>query len=155
MIRQERLQKYFDEALRHVALLSETLEVVNSIPSDAQYHTLPSLEKFALNTLVFRFSKLQDLLETKMFRSYLDFSGFEVTEKNFYEILKAIEKEGIVDIDTWDEFRQLRNNIAHEYPQEEEEIAENLRLIIDKTSELIAVFRRLQERYDAIVKQRG
>ncbi len=154
-MRQERLQKYIDEARRHEALLNETLEVVNSIPSDADYHELPSLEKFALNTLIFRFSKLQDLLGTKMFRYYLDFAGFEVTEKNFYEILKAIEKEGIVDIDTWDEFRQLRNNIAHEYPQEEEEIAENIQLIINKTIELIAVFRRLEERYDAIVEQRS
>ncbi len=154
MVRQ-RLQNYIDEGHRHTELLLETLDVVKNIEPSADYQTLPNLEKFALNTLIFRFSKLQDLLGTKLFRTYLDFAGFEVNEKNFFEILKAIEKEDIVDIDTWDEFRKLRNNIAHDYPQEEEEIAENIQLIIQKTHTLITVFKKLEEHCDAIVEQRG
>ena len=36
-------------------------------------------------------------------------------DSNYFDILQEIEKEGVVDIDTWSELRELRNKIAHDY----------------------------------------
>jgi hypothetical protein len=108
------------------------------------------LEKFAINALVFRFSKLQDLLGSKIFRAYLEFNKFDTRDKSFLELLREIEKEGIVDIDTWDEFRKIRNSIAHEYPGEEEETVEALELLIEKTHLLIQTSEKLMDRYNEI-----
>ena len=150
-----RLTKYFQEANKHIELINEALEYLQGrLPID-HYQTLTNTEKFALNALIFRFSKLQDLLGSKIFRHYLEFSGYDTTEKSFYDILKEIEKEGIVDIDTWDELRQYRNQIAHEYPEEEDEVIEKIDLFIEKSKLLIDITRRLQEGYDEIKRQRA
>jgi len=153
-VQKMRLPKYFAEINAHIELINEALEALQHRLPIENYNDLTNLGKFALNTLIFRFSKLQDLLGSKVFRSYLEFSGFETSEKSFFDILKEIEKEGIVDIDTWDELRKLRNQIAHEYPEEEDEAIESINLFIERSQELIDIADRLRERYLAIERAR-
>jgi len=123
-----RLEKYFAEALKHIELIKEAKEVIN-IPI-VNYEQLPNLEKFVINALIFRFSKLQDLIDSKIFRAFLEFNKFDIEDKSFLVLL--IEKEGIVDIDTWDEFRKIRNDISHEHTGEKEEAIEAIELLVKK-----------------------
>jgi len=124
----KRLEKYFAEALKHIELIKEAKEVIN-IPI-VNYEQLPNLEKFVINALIFRFSKLQDLIDSKIFRAFLEFNKFDIEDKSFLVLL--IEKEGIVDIDTWDEFRKIRNDISHEHTGEKEEAIEAIELLVKK-----------------------
>ncbi len=128
----KRLDNYFNEAQKHIDLISESLEVLEPKLPIKDYKSLNQLERFALNALIFRFSKLQDLIGVKVFRNYLDFNGFDISEKSFFEILREIEKEGIIDIDSWNGLRKLRNMIAHEYLQEFDEVVESINLFIRK-----------------------
>ncbi len=149
-----RLTKYFQESKAHIELINEALNVLKDKLPIKDYKELDSLEKFALNALIFRFSKLQDLIGSKIFRNYLEFSGYDTSDKSFFEILKEIEKEGITDIDTWDELRKFRNQIAHEYPEEEDEVIESINLFIHKSKELISIANKLEEKYLEIKQQR-
>ena len=151
-MKKNRLDSYFYEASKHKEHIQEAKEVI-SIPIES-YESLNRLEKFALNTLIFRFSKLQDLIGAKIFRAYLEYSGFPVDGISFFEILKAIEKENITDIDSWNELREIRNDIAHEYPQERDEIVEKINTFIKKSDELLLILARLEERYYEIEQKR-
>ena len=142
---EKRLENYFAEALKHMQLMKEAKSVIN-LPI-VNYEQLASLEKFAINTLIFRFSKLQDLIGSKIFRAFLEFNKFDTEDKSFLILLKEIEKEGIVDIDTWDEFRKIRNNIAHEYPGEEDETLEAIELLIEKSTDLIKIAQNIMDRF--------
>ncbi len=148
MLNEKRLKNYFAEATKHIQLITEAKEVITLPIKD--YNNLSSLEKFAINALIFRFSKLQDLLGSKIFRSFLEFNKFEVEDKSFLILLKEIEKEGIVDIDTWDELRKIRNNIAHEYPGEEEEALEAVELLIKKSDLLVKIAEKIEDRFNEI-----
>ncbi len=150
----KRLISYFIEAQKHIALISESLEVLEPKIPIKEYEALNQLERFALNALIFRFSKLQDLIGVKIFRTYLDFSGFETAEKSFFDILREIEKEGIIDIDSWSELRELRNKIAHEYPEDIDEMIESINLFIEKSGELITISNKLEEKFNEIKKAR-
>ena len=152
---EKRLVYYFDEAQKHIALISESLEVLEPKIPIEEYESVNQLERFALNALIFRFSKLQDLIGVKIFRTYLDFSGFETAEKSFFDILREIEKEGIVDIDSWSELRELRNKIAHEYPDEIDEMVESINLFIEKSGELVVISNRLEKMFNEIKKARS
>ncbi len=152
---EKRLAHYFNEAQKHIALISESLGVLEPKIPIEEYESLNQLERFALNALIFRFSKLQDLIGVKIFRTYLDFSGFETAEKSFFDILKEIEKEGIVDIDSWSELRELRNKIAHEYPEEIDEMVESINLFIEKSGELVVISNRLEKKFNEIKKARS
>lgn len=151
---QNRLKTYFLETDKHIDLMRDAFEAIENILPISNYEELGNLEKFALNALIFRFSKLQDLLGSKIFRNYLDFTGFSVANKSFFDILKELEKEGIVDIDSWNEFRVLRNQIAHDYPQDEEEILQSIDLILKNSKELIAITKKIEDKFNEINQQR-
>ena len=151
---QNRLKNYFLETNKHIDLMRDAFGAIENILPISNYEELGNLEKFALNALIFRFSKLQDLLGSKIFRNYLDFTGFSVANKSFFDILKELEKEGIVDIDSWNEFRVLRNQIAHEYPQDEEEIVQSIDLILKNSKELIVITKKIEDKFNEINQQR-
>jgi len=147
-----RLDSYFTEANKHIELI---LEVLNELKTPIKsYDNLSKLEKFAINALIFRFSKLQDLIGAKVFRNYLEYSGFSTVNATFFDILKEIEKEGIVDIDSWIELRELRNKIAHDYPQDLEDMLDSINLFISKSKELIAISNKLEQKYNEIKRKR-
>ena len=151
---QKRLNTYFTEAQKHIDLIEESLSVLESQLPIQNYESLNQLQRFALNALIFRFSKLQDLIGSKIFRFYLDFSGFNIQDKSFFDILKEIEKEGIVDIDSWDELRELRNKVAHDYPQELDEVIESINLFVKRSLFLVAIARKLENKFYEIKRKR-
>ena len=149
-----RLKTYFKETKKHIELIQESLEVLEPLLPIENYEELNQLQRFALNALIFRFSKLQDLLGAKIFRNYLSFNGFSVVDISYFDILREIEKEGIVDIDNWSELRELRNKIAHEYPEEADEMIESINLFIEQSSKLIDIADKLESKYNEIEKKR-
>ena len=141
----DRLDSYFYEANRHKEHILEAKAELNIPIRD--YDNLPKLEKFALNTLIFRFAKLQDLIGVKIFRAYLEYMEFPLSDMSFFDILKAIEKEKIIDIDSWSYLRKLRNDIAHDYPEELQETLEKVNLLIQKSDILIKIVDKLESKY--------
>lgn len=146
----QRLENYFAEAKRHIEHIQMAKAEIG-FPVGT-YSELPNLEKFALNTIVFRFSKLQDLIGAKIFRSYLEFAGLSTEGFGFFDILKEIEKEGIVDIDSWIELRDIRNDIAHDYPDDFDDMIDRLNLLIEKSDLLISVENSIRIKYNEINK---
>jgi hypothetical protein len=144
----KRIERYFAEAERHIEAIDEALDELGCVELK-EPDTLSKLQRFALEIVIFRFSKLQDLLGTKLFRAYLNAMGFVSEGKSFYEILRELEKEGVVDTDTWSYLRHLRNEIAHEYPEDEKVRMQKAALILNGTKELMEIYRRLREKYDA------
>lgn len=64
--------------------------------------------------IIYRFSKLQDCMGAKLFKSILLYQG-ENVNKPFLDILNRLEKMDIINVDEWFEIRDLRNEIAHDY----------------------------------------
>ena len=54
----------------------------------------------------------------KLFKSLLLYQG-ENINKPFLDILNQLEKMNIIVVDEWFEMRDLRNNIAHDYEDNE------------------------------------
>jgi hypothetical protein len=143
-----RVKKYLYEADRHIEHIIEAKDEL-TLPIES-YEKLSKLERFALNTLIFRFSKLQDLLGVKIFREFLEFSGLSMEDVSFFDILKLIEKEKICDIDNWNELRKIRNDIAHDYPEEFDEMIERINLFVQKSDELVEIAIDIRRRFDEI-----
>ncbi len=143
-----RLEFYLKEANLHIERLEDVLKRLDKLyPLDLDnFDKFTSSQKDMLDTLAFRFSKLQDLIGSKIFREYLNYIGFITEDKTFLEILKEMERENIIDIDTWSEFRKVRNTIAHDYPEEIEEKLEAINYLIEKTPILIEVVRKIESK---------
>ena len=71
------------------------------------------------------------------------------------EVLTLIEKEGIVSLDRWIEFRNIRNELEHDYPDELEEALRDLKYRVDSFEYMEGVVIRVIEfarRYDESVE---
>ena len=144
---EKRLERYFEIAQNQVDILQKALNKLKNKKINLNDEEII----FILDSLLFRFAKLQDFLGQKIFRNFLEYQGLSFN--SFYDILKELEKEKILDIDLWASLREIRNELAHEYP-DKKEIEEKIIFIISKSNDLIKVFEKIKDRFYEIKRKR-
>lgn len=93
-----------------------------------------------IDTFIYRFIKLQDVMGEKLFKVFLDDIGEYKDSMSLLDILDKLEKfEIITDSYRWMEYRKLRNKLTHEYPDNEEEVIEGLLLSIAVFDEITVI----------------
>jgi hypothetical protein len=148
----QRLESYFETANTHIVMLEKAVRYIKPyypLRADFKENIEDDMLLFALDSLVFRFAKLQDWLGQKIFKAFLQYEEYPVEDINFLEVIKVLEKEKILNIDLWSIFREIRNELAHEYPNYEQ-IAHNINFIIENNEQLIAVSKKLEQEYQKI-----
>ena len=152
---QDRLEKYFIISKKHIEKILNTKKTTKDLfPLDIDtLKNLSETKQDKIDVLIFRFSKLQDLLGKKIFKNILEYSGFN-TNISFLEILSELDKESLINIDTWLELRDIRNAIAHEYPEEEETVVNELNFIYENVDYLISITHKLEEYFNEIKAKR-
>ena len=144
---EKRLENYLEIANKQVEVLQKALKKLNQNNVDLNNEEFI----FVIDSILFRFAKLQDFLGQKIFRAFLEYQGLSI--KSFYDILKELEKEEILDIDLWGSLREIRNELAHEYP-DKEEIEEKIFFIISKINDLIDVYKKIESKFYEIKQKR-
>ena len=114
---------------------------------------MQTLQKALLEAYLKRFASLQDYLGAKVFKTLLDSAGISYSKMS--EVLTLIEKEGIIDLDKWIEFRNIRNELEHDYPDEIEEALQDLKYCIDSFDYMESVVKKVFDfarNYDESIK---
>lgn len=120
LIYKQKVKDHLKESEKHLKRLNDAFEELKknvSFPMETQNYQniLNSKQNLAYSDqIIYRFSKLQDCMGAKLFKSILLYQG-ENTDKPFLDILNQLEKMDIIDVDEWFEIRDLRNEIAHDY----------------------------------------
>ena len=150
-----KLGLHLEESTIHIQRLLDVLIVLEKLyPLDTDtFENISSENKDKLDVLAFRFSKLQDLMGTKIFREYLSVLQYPVEGKNFLELLKELDKEKIIDIDKWSEFRGIRNSISHDYPSQVDEKIEAINYLIKHVKYLVEVIHNIKDHFETIEKR--
>ncbi len=97
-----------------------------------------------------RFSKLQDFITSKLFRS-VTLASLEDTSQDvsLIDTLRRMEKYGIVmSLDDWLEIRLLRNSLTHEYLTDETAVVENINAAFTSCEVLTTTLARTQQYYE-------
>jgi len=90
-----------------------------------------------IDTFIYRFIKLQDMMGEKLFKVFLDEIGEYKDTMSLLDILDKLEKfEIIEDSMEWMEYRKLRNKLTHEYPNNEEDVIDGIKIAIDVFSKI-------------------
>ena len=101
-----------------------------------------------VNSFLFNFSKLQDKIGAKLFKTVL----YELKEIDSYsltmiDVLHKLEALEILDTtESWDRLREVRNILAHEYPFDVEERIENIDLAMEGFVILQKIYARLKSK---------
>jgi len=115
----EKLLTSIDKCRIHLSRIHYASEQIKElIPLTAErYKVISDATIGNIDQLVFRFSKLQDELGNNTFRLLLEFLREDQADKPFRDILNSLERLRIIDsADSWMALRELRNDLAHEYP---------------------------------------
>ena len=104
------------------------------------YTHLNDIDTSFVDQLIFRFSKLQDTLGEKIFPAVLILSEEDVKRKTFVDILNRLEELDIINKNAWLKLREIRNEIAHEYSFNTEELVASITNIYNTSDDLIKFF---------------
>lgn len=139
----ERLSTSLQKCRIHLLRLQYAVSQTEKIfPLDREtYQILNNAQIGNIDQLVFRFTKLQDELGTNTFRYVLVYLQEDIADKPFRDILSRLEQLKIIgSSDTWLALRELRNDLAHEYPTMLEETIDKLNHLLMQLPVLENVF---------------
>jgi len=106
-----------------------------------------------VNSFLFNFSKLQDKIGAKLFKKFL-YELKEIDKENMpmLDILNLLEKLQIIDDSKkWDELREIRNSLSHDYPNNIAERIENIELALKGYTILKEIYDNLKKRKQALL----
>ncbi len=85
-----------------------------------------------VDTFIYRFIKLQEMMGEKLFKVFLDEIGEYKDNMSLLDLLDKLERFDIIDqASDWMEYRKLRNKLTHEYPNNEDDVVEGIKLAIE------------------------
>ena len=114
--------------LHHKRMVFAYQKMQSLLPLDKEgYDNLTSEQISFSDQLIYRFSKLQDIMGQKLFRLILKGLGEEIENLPFIDILNMMEKLQLIeDHKQWLMLRETRNLVTHEYPFNKDEFIEGL-----------------------------
>ena len=129
--------KRIETALQHIQKLTPfSPEVLASLQDE---------DLGFLELLTSRLAKLQDTIGQKVFPNILLLLQEDITGKSFVDILNKLEKLQFLDsVATWKNIREIRNSIAHDYPENPKLVAKNLNNAIVASRELVSYWNKLK-----------
>jgi uncharacterized protein YkuJ len=134
VIYKQKVEDNLKESYKHLDRLDGAFaELSNSFKFPIDKHSFEEMTSSTQSLayrdqIIYRFSKLQDCMGAKLFKLVLLSQG-ENVNKPFLDILNQLEKINIIDVDEWFEIRDLRNEIAYDYEDNDLEAIEILNTI--------------------------
>ena len=154
----EKLEKIFYECDKHLKRIdSSSSELKNIMPLDKEkYINLDEENIKVLDQFLFRFSKLQDAMGQKLFKMILLFLKEDIEGKPFIDILNLMEKLNIISSTiSWKELRDDRNELAHNYEDEPEEMSEIINKLYEKRVILSSIYLGIKSYYIQRSRDKG
>lgn len=123
--------------------------------TEITFSRISPIELALFDQLIYRFSKLQDSMGSRLFKQLLEALEEEVSGLPFIDILYKMEKLNLLDnAKEWIALRQTRNTISHEYPFYKEVQIEELNLLPDEIEKIAEIWGKLKKytinRFDII-----
>lgn len=147
----EKIEYLFENIQKSLKILKDIKEKIYPL-NEEKYLEIYEFNIMYLDTIAYRFSKIQSILGEKLFVKVLEYLEIDISDKSFIEILALLEREGILSIDKWRRLRIIRNTISHDYPEEIEFIVKAINEIFENIDYLESVYRKLKEKYEIAKK---
>ena len=113
--------------------------------SESNFGQISQLEMALFDQLIYRFSKLQDSMGTRLFKQLLEVLEEDVSGLPFIDVLCKLEKLNLLEnAKDWVKLRQTRNNVAHEYPFYKEVQIKELNLLPEEVNRLEEIWKNLE-----------
>jgi uncharacterized protein with HEPN domain len=122
------LKEAIDTAYLHFNRAKDNYDEMMQLPIDLSIYQDKERIK-TIDAFIFRFIKLQDFMGDKLFKELIKRLGEYKNNMSLIDVLDKLEKLEIIDsADKWLNFRTIRNKLTHEYPNNEEDTINGIKL---------------------------
>jgi len=127
-----KLKSVFGECESHIQRLgsaSRKLEYYFPLNED-KFVSLSEDTVTIIDQLIYRFTKLQDAIGQRLFPVLYTILENDSSPRPFIDTLNYLEKIRIIkSAENWQMLRNLRNNLAHDYPESIKQTVETLNIL--------------------------
>ena len=119
----ELVQANLDTCERHASRLAWAMSTLSSLKplTPDKLNSLTPIDLAVLDQFVARYSKLQDAMGARLLPSVLELTQEQGALVAFIDKLNRLEKIGaIASAEQWQQYREMRNQFAHDYPDDPE-----------------------------------
>jgi len=137
-----------DECDAHIVRIQHALDhLADKLPLTKEiYDYLDDRDIAYIDQIVFRFSKLQDTMGKKIFPLGLVLLGEDVQGLPFIDLLNKLEALGMLPSSSkWMEWREMRNDLTHEYPDVVEDRIDALNNLQNILAEMLNVYANIRK----------
>ena len=97
-----------------------------------------------IDQMIFRFIKIQDGMGRRLIPLIVELMEADTSEMTFIDKLNRLEKFGLIAPGEWNIYRKIRNDLAHTYPEEKEELADAINAATELSRKLEATFLKMR-----------
>lgn len=147
-----RLQDAWRECERHVYHLFHAMTSIRifSPLTGETYTNLSDDQVQDVDQFILRFTKLQDAMGTRLFPAILQFLKEPFADRPMLDKLNRLEKLGFIEsIEQWQTLRNIRNNFAHDYPNDPDKNAAQVNLAFESVRDLYAMLMTVSSKLKA------
>lgn len=113
--------------------------------SEDDYTKLEKTNVEYFDQFIYRYAKLQDTLSAKVLRTIITLSEETDDTRTFLDVLNLLEKRSVIkSAQGWQDLRDLRNSLSHEY-------SDNVELQVGLLNEVYEAYLYIKEQYIMIV----
>ena len=133
--------------LHHQRMMFAYRSVESYFPlKEESFSRITQLETALFDQFIYRFSKLQDAMGTRLFKQLLEALEEDISGLPFIDILYKLEKLQLIQsAKDWIDLRQTRNIVSHEYPFYKDVQIEELNLLPKEAEKLSDIWLKLKE----------
>ena len=139
----DKLKKSIAVCNRHKQYLTFALEQTADLfpVTPAKYENLTQIQISFIDQMIYRFSKLQDMLGHRVVQALLEHLGEDTETMVFKDMLLRLEKLRILpSASEWMELREIRNLVSHEYPEDLDKLITGLNLLRSQAWRLMEIY---------------
>ncbi len=115
------------------------------------YNAFTSNEVMALDQLIYRFTKLQDKIGTSLIKNMCILLEGDNDQRTFIDNLNILEKHSLLNNKTeWDELREMKNTLTHDYPNDIAFQIEKLNNVIHCKQTLLAIYSKIKNKFHTL-----
>ncbi len=131
----------------HTHRANQAYDEVMGFAALMDVETLNDFDKVkVIDSFIFRFIKIQDLMGNKLFKEILKALGEYQPSMSMLDVLDRLEQLELLDsVEQWMDYRNLRNVLTHEYPDNKEELLEGIQ-------EALKVFHDIRNIHENMLK---
>ncbi len=99
-----------------------------------------------IDQFIYRFTKLQDSMGRRLLPAMYTWLENDDRPMPFLDMLNRLEQLQVIDdVGKWQFFRNLRNNLAHDYPESMEQTVDTLNVLYNEIQALEDMYLKVRE----------